>query len=86
MQISSVDDWFTAIERGDWATVESNVEVFHGSRNMMHETGLMCAARKDFVDVVRVLMGMRQSSEIIMDILLLCLRAKTMQRILQGYS
>lgn len=56
MQISSVDDWFTAIERGDWATVESNVEVFHGSRNMMHETGLMCAARKDFVDVVRVLM------------------------------
>ncbi|EFO60952.1 Protein 21.1 [Giardia lamblia P15] len=56
MQISSVDDWFIAIERGDWATVESNIEVFHGSRNMMHETGLMCAARKDFVDVVRVLM------------------------------
>ena len=55
MQISSVDDWFTAIERGDWATVEPNVDVFHGSRNMMHETGLMCAARKNLVDVVKVL-------------------------------
>lgn len=55
MQISSVDDWFTAIEQGDWATVELNVDVFRGSRSMMHETGLMCAARKGFVDVVRVL-------------------------------
>lgn len=57
MQISSVDEWFTAIEQGDWATVEPNIDVYRGSRNTMHETGLMCAARKNFVDVVKVLMN-----------------------------
>lgn len=55
MSIRTLEDWFNAIERGDFRRVQESIDVFGDSVDRDGETGLMKAVRSNNPDIVRLL-------------------------------